>query len=514
MIVTSNSLFLQVRDVPPLDNVGWEVRVLDHHDLTTLVAIIPEWVELTVGPELSACGAGSITLDMDSPFWRTTLPNGAAAADLQEREYLWEAWEDGVRRFQFLGRNTEEHLLDDSETRTVTISGPGAAEVLRCGVILRPGFPAPLPAGLNPVTAVTADNTISTLGWEFPVDWPAMRMWHTLFKAAQSRGTFPWVMPMFTDTTDSGGQPWEYIPTIPTTPFENIPTQGFRPTLGQDLLDFLNDATGQDYSKWFAERAEWVMWPGFNLDVRKVIGTHREDKVIFFEGAIQQKQRTRARDKIANVVCVRDVTGGESISTDPDSVFFWGRREQLLTRNENVTDAARRNALSQTYLEQNKDEKSQWVITVPYDDPGRQPFRDFNIGDWIGVSTYRPSVESTVDAYRVMAIVVNISADSLVPTVELTLQSKMEARERQLELRLTEIINKVDNTTNPPGSNIPTPPSVTTPVGLDPNGNWTLMPDLGAFTGGGGSGGVKVFIQPNDPGSAASTGDFWYQTEA
>lgn len=512
---TSNSLFFQVIGVPPMENIGWTVRVVDYLDFTTVVADIPEFIELNVGPELCAPGAGSITLDADDPFWTRTLANDQPATSLLDYEYLWQAYEDGELRYEWLGSKVKETLLDDSETRGITIAGPGAGEVLRWAKILPPGFPKPPPAGLDPETAVTYRNDVVTLGWEFPLHWPAMQMWWTLFKAAQSRGTIPWIQPLFTETADAAGAPWEYIPTTNTASGYS----GFRPEQGMDLLDFLNLCTGQDYSKHFAERAEWMLWPRFNLDVRKSIGVHREDQVIFYEAALVQKERTRVRDEIANYVAVIDQNGDFSLATDADSINKWNRREQLENHNLNIVDPVRRNAISQVFLEQRRDEKSEWVIQVPYDQPGRRPFRDYNIGDWVGVSAYRSGQPSTVDAYRVLAIVVNVADD--VPVVELTLQSKIEFYQHQLEAKLTQIINEINNWNGgvPPIPDIPPYPG---PGGISPldevpyvpvltPDGWGKIPLPGGW-GNGSGGGVRVFIQDTDPGDEARPGDFWFNT--
>ena len=36
----SNSVFLGVRDTPPFQSIGWDVRVLSHTDYTTEIAVI------------------------------------------------------------------------------------------------------------------------------------------------------------------------------------------------------------------------------------------------------------------------------------------------------------------------------------------------------------------------------------------------------------------------------------------------------------------------------------------
>lgn len=503
MSVTSNSLFLAVDAPTALEGVGWQVRVLDNRDFTTVVAIINEYAELTIGTALNKPGAGSITLYMDTPFWSSLLPNGEPARTLRDREHLWEAWEDGILRCQWLGTNVEETILDETETQVVTISGSGAAEVLKWANALRPGYPRALPAVLDPVNSFSGDNTVPALVWKFPVAWSAMRMWWELYTAAKARGTLPWLNPTFTATHDSAGALWEYVPTVGT-----VSGEGYHPTDGIDLLAFLNECTGQDLGVQFAERTEWTMWPGFKLDVRKTIGSHREDAVVFYEGAIVQKSRSRVREQIANYVVVVDEAGGESLAADSTSINRWNKREQWQNKNLNITDPARRNHIANIFVEQAKDEKSQWTVRVPYDTPGRRPFRDYNIGDWIGVVTYNPGEETTVEPYRVLEMIIRVDNTSLV-TVELTLQSRLELRQRQLEVELTNTINELNQLKDTLKKTLAALPGygVINPGTLPGDGSFPGSDAVRRY-------GITVFIQPDDPGTLAQTGDFWYDTDS
>lgn len=497
--LTSNSTFFTIRATPPLQGVGWTVKVLDPNDFSTVLAHVYDYISLTVGTELNNDGAGSIVLDAHTAFWQTKLANGRPAMDLRNQDYLWEAYEDGVLRVQWIGETVEETLLDDGETRGITISGPGAAHVLSWGIILRPGFPNAIPAGLKPDTSYSEDDASPSYYWGFKQKWPAMRMWWTLFQAAKKRGNFPWVTPLFSDILDSGGALWEYVPIVLTEAAD-----AYQPQLGTTIRDFLDECTGQDVTKQFAMRAEWVMWPGFKLDVRKRIGSHRDQQVIFFEGNTLTKSRTRVRTDIRNVIIVRDVNGVESIAVSTESIKAWNRREKLEDRDPNVTDAARRNAIAQNYLDQQKDEQSEWVITVPYGETGRMPYVDYDLGDWIGIGGFDDNGVSKVDAYRVLAITVQVNEDGLT-TVELTLQSKIQALLVQLQRQLSDIINNLNEIADDSNPNKDTT-DPSTGGGTTPSTDLDNLLDNGAF------GGVQVFIQTSDPGSAAKTGDFWYKT--
>jgi hypothetical protein len=504
----SNSVFFTVLAVPALSNVGWEIRVLDYEDLVTPVAVIAEWIEFSIAPELNGSGAGSITLDFDTPFWSTVLGNDRLARNLLDREYIWQAWEDGVLRFEWLGRVTEERKLDESETYGIVISGPGTAEMLRDACVLRPGFPLPPPANVAPENANSSKNSVPGYNWEFPVTWPAMHIWYRIFRAAQFRGTATSITLLFNQFVDSGGEEWEYVPTV-----ETASGHGFRPhNQAEDLLEFLNDCTGQDASKHFAMAAEWYMHPGSKLDVRKVIGSHREEEVIFFEGGLKKKHRTRTREDIGNYIIVSDIYGQSSFTTDADSISKFRQREFLYNQNPNVTDTARRDAIAQVVKKQRRGEKSTWIIEVPYESPGRRPFIDYVIGDWIGVANRWPGQSSAVETFRVLSIGIKVDSDINV-TVELTLESLLDFRQRQLERKLTQIVNQVSSGTLPslPDVKVPVTPAIGDYLGWDGE-YWTNLPIEEG--GGGGGGGVQVFIQPDDPAltETVNTGDFWLQT--
>lgn len=491
--MASNGKFLAVVQPIRLENTGWEIRVREHDDFKTLYSVIYDWVSFSISPELNGSGTGSITLNLDTPYFSRSLPGGGDPLSLLDREYLFEAWENGSLRFQWLGRNVEESRVAEDETRTVTISGPGTAELLKNAAILRPGWPKPVPSKVtnNPEFASGTDNS-PAYKWIFPPTWPVMRMWYTLLKSAQKRGAATWIKPTFTATKDSGGARWQYVPTVSTTT-----GNGFSPTTGQNLWDFLQDCTGQDYSQYFAEFCEWVMWPGFKLDVRPIIGAHREKRVIFYEGQMHDKSRTRSREEIGNVVIVADNTGRDSHVTNLPSVAKWNRREYWYDQAEGTTTiAARRTAVARNVLKQKKDEKSEWTIRVPAFDQYRRPFYDYNIGDWIGIGSYNPrgGGSTTVAAYRVLAITVTVADET--PTVELTLQDELQYRQMQLQKQLTWIIHQV--TAKPQ-----------TPSDEKTKSNTTVS---NTFEAQGYVTDIRVFIQPTDPGTKARAGDLWYDT--
>lgn len=505
MTQTSNSVYFQVLAPPPAEAVGWQVRVLDRSDYTTELAWVDDFIQLTVGPELctpgseQTHGSGSVVLDRDSPFWTRPLSNGQPASTLLDYEHLWEAWEDGDLRFQWFGTNITEGILGEDETRAVTIAGAGIAQILKRACVMPVGDPKP--AGLN-VPAYTDGYNPS-----FPVNYSAMRMWLLLLRSAQARGTITMVSPTFSELTDSAGVPFN--PVSPTSDTISHPQDGIRPTVGTDLYELLNKHTGQNPDAWFTESLDWYMHPGFKLDVRRTIGTDRSASVTFHEGGVEQLERTRTREAIANYVVTVDVNGYTSPAIDSTSINRWGQREQVQNNNQNITDRTYRDSLSQVFLNQSKDEMAEWVIGVPYNEPGRRPFVDYNVGDWIGISRLDDNLVSVVETYRVLAIVIDVSDDAT--TVELTLQSKLQLQQLQLRRQVITILNNYNNSiTPPPGSSGGNDTSGSDTTNDDENFTdpWTALPDGLRL------GGTKVFIQPTDPGDEAQTGDFWLDTSA
>lgn len=526
MPTTVNSRFLPVATKEPSLDSGFQIRVLDYKDMTTLVAIMPEFTAFAFTQQLSDPGLGSVTLDTDSPWWNETLNNGLSNFALRDREYVFEIWENGLRRFAFLGKVIEQHIVEEDGSHQTTISGPGIGNVLTWACIQRPGWPKKVPvirhetiqvgSGTKQIPVyrdVASSDKLSAFNWRFPMQWTTMRMYYTVLKAAQRRGVIPFVKLLFNGVQDSGKQPWAYVRTLQTITDDH----GFQPeTPEENLLDFLNDCTGQDYSKWFGQRLEWMMYPGFRLDVRRRIGVDRSKTVQFFTGQVVTAVRTRDRDSIRNRITAVDVDGNESIATSKASIETWNVREQRNDTNKNITDPNLRAQLASRYLEQQKNEKSTWSIQIPYDDPGRIPFRHFFVGDDISVTDTANPFMNRTPKYRVMAISLSMTADSTVPDVELTLQSVIDTRMLELEKRVTQLINEPRNFEIEQLKNvdISTTPTKKAPLVFNPESKkWEADEN---FTSGGGGGGGRIFVQSQDPatqpGVTIQPGDFWLET--
>lgn len=532
MSYTVDSQFLSVLLPQPDISSGWSLRVLDYKDMHSTVAVVSEFTAMSFTQELNGTGTGSITLDEDSPFWTAIL--NAHVGDhtsnrvLLNNEYIWEAWENNTPRFAWVAQTVENFLVGEDETRTVTISGPGIAQVLTWACVNRPGWPNAIPLTVkvpkvdNPsiITYLpryfSGQDSLPASAWQFPIAWSSMRIWFTIFKAAQRRGLLGWVTPLFTAVKDSAGHAWVTYKTEDEVA-ENL---GYRPpTLGENLLDFLNDMTGQDYSVWGSQRLEWIMHPGFKLDVRPTIGSDKSANVRFFQGNLLSDSRTRDRENIFNRIIMVDVNGDETSTVDAKSIQQWNTREQWNETNKNITIPSQKAYIGERYRQQYRDEKDQYAITIPYDDPGRQPYRDFTVGDYIGLSVdyfgSTPTAVAAPDKYRVMAITISITADSTVPECELTLKSLIDLRMDELQKQITKLIN------DPANFDIGTIKQIsgslsdnTTPDGSvlvynAKTGKWEAGT---AATGGSGT----MFVQATDPASVAGTvinaGDFWLET--
>lgn len=530
-MATVRSRFLSVGVAEPNLNTGFTVRILDYKDMKTLVAFCPEFTALSFSQELNGVGTGSISLDEDSPWWSNRLNDGQSNRAIMDNEYVFEIWDNGSPLFAFLAQTMTKSVVGADEIRTVTISGPGIAQVLTWAIVNRPGFPTPPPTvdyitdpqpphAKTPVPLGFSNSDLKpAYAWKFDKGWSTMRMWYTLLKAAQRRGVIPFVTPMFTALQDSGRQDFQYVKTLEQVSED----EGFSPTSNaENLLDMLNDCTGRDFSKWFSQRLEWIMHPGFKLEVRRKIGADVSKNVRFFSGNIISDERTKDRETIYNRVIVVDDQGYESIRLDTKSVAAWNLRELRNEDHKNLTDNKMRGVVADALLVQNAAQKDEWAIKIPYDDPGRKPFRNFRVGDYIGVNdaTEGLTVDNTTlppPKYRVMAIAISLSADQNTPDCELTLLSLIDSKLLELEKKITKLLN------DPVNFDI---------VGLkdvkDPNQpiikasslvynpktkKWEVTPTTELATGSSGS----VYIQATDPaavsGNTVKTGDFWYDTD-
>ncbi len=128
----------------PSPGAGWEIRVVSWADYSTVLALLPPKMvmQFQFVKQLSDLGSGSVTLNLDDPWWNlATLAGGLPTADILNYECLWQFLHDGVVRFEYLGETVQEQLVDPSELRPVTITGPGTAAILKWAMAAPLGFP-------------------------------------------------------------------------------------------------------------------------------------------------------------------------------------------------------------------------------------------------------------------------------------------------------------------------------------------------------------------------------------
>jgi hypothetical protein len=129
---------------PPSAGNGWEIRVVSGLDYVTMLAWIPPsmLINFQFARMLDDIGSGTVVLDQDDLWWTAvTLPGGLPAHTLLDEECLWQVYQDGVCRFEFFGETVTEQLVDSSEQRQVTITGPGTIAALKWAMIAPLGFP-------------------------------------------------------------------------------------------------------------------------------------------------------------------------------------------------------------------------------------------------------------------------------------------------------------------------------------------------------------------------------------
>jgi hypothetical protein len=173
----------------PAPGVGWEIYVRSWRDYTTLLAVIPykTWTGFQFVKQLNDLGSGTVTLNADDPFWSTPTADGSAAFELLDFECLWQFYQDGVCRMEFLGETVTEQLVDPSEQRIITVTGPGSIATLKWGMAAPQGFPDivlkldsildpfdEVDISGNPVLDTNIWNVVSPAGSAFPTPIAAL----------------------------------------------------------------------------------------------------------------------------------------------------------------------------------------------------------------------------------------------------------------------------------------------------------------------------------------------------
>lgn len=224
--------------------------------------------------------------------------------------------------------------------------------------------------------------------------------------------------------------------------FAAAPTTVFEPDLGIDLLSLLRNLTsGSTATDRGPVHAEWIMRKGFRLEVRSQLGTDRSATCVFHPGSdyVQSEGRTFDRDPIANLIAVQTELGVYKTAASAASRGHWLQREQF-TRLSGSFDAKVQAQVAATQLAAFKDEADTATIAIT-PGPGRRPWRDFQLGDTIGLVRPNGVLPSRLTRQRVVAMTVTIDSTGAA-SYELTLQTTRARRLKYLQAQIDSLTNR------------------------------------------------------------------------
>lgn len=223
-----------------------------------------------------------------------------------------------------------------------------------------------------------------------------------------------------------------------------IPDTLYQPDAGTTMLDLLKALTsGQTTAGLRGPIAcEWLMKKGFQLHVRRRIEGDRSDRAVFHEGSdwLVSSTTTFDRTQLATLVAVRNDYDVWKVAQSAAGTARWHQREQYIRLEGTTYNEKIQAQVAQMSLEAVKDPIVQTVVKIQ-PGYGRVPFRDFSLGDWIGVVVRHGAKPSTVDKQRVIAISVEVNADG-VASYEIQLSSTKQTRVSWLKMQLDALINK------------------------------------------------------------------------
>lgn len=276
------------------------------------------------------------------------------------------------------------------------------------------------------VTSINSDVVTSSLGGATYLNQPIMGIYLQTLLAAEKRGTIPYVITQLNTATDSFGTPWS-------------DSQSVQIQNGTDLYSLLQGHTSM-------VDADYIMEPGFKLVVglpaastpnpgQVTLGYDRSKVVRFYEAERStMKTRQRQRNQIQNLLAVINSDSVTVTTEDAPSAATWGQREAWVQAASQVS-AADLNIVASAAAQQNADEILSWTLQIVPQIVGRTVFKDFAVGDWIGLE--RPDF-SAVDAVRVVGITISIDQDGN-ETDELILVSYVAWLEQRLQYIATKM---------------------------------------------------------------------------
>jgi hypothetical protein len=270
------------------------------------------------------------------------------------------------------------------------------------------------------VTNVNSNVVVPSSAGNIYLNMPSMAVWRSVFDDAQTRGTIPFISTKLNADHDSFKNPW-------------TDSSSQQVTLGTDLFSLLQGFAG-------VVDADFIMQPGFQLEVGLTVslagnvslGDDLSELVIIREGVQQlTKQRTRARDTVANLVGAVNQDGTVVSYSDATSISTFGQREGWVqaAAQEDPTSMA---IVVQASVLQTKDETLSVTCTIAPNVTGATAFRDFDVADWIGLE--RPGVpgsNSVIDVIRVIGIAMEVDSSGA-ENVELTLNTYRQWLAEQL----------------------------------------------------------------------------------
>lgn len=222
------------------------------------------------------------------------------------------------------------------------------------------------------------------------------------------------------------------------------PDTEYLPDEGTKLLDLLTQLTsGQSTADSRGPiHCEWMMRKGFELHVMGQFGVDRSSKVVFHEGSTYLASRTIEYDRseIANLIAVRNDVGAYKVATHPGSIARWGQREMFTHLDAAGYSDKLHAQIANTQKIAYGDQQITNTITIR-PGPGRTPFVDFDLGDYIGIVNTRGRLPSTIDRQRVIAITVTVDADNN-ETYELMVSSAQTTQVGWLKMQVESLINR------------------------------------------------------------------------
>lgn len=379
----SNERALAILPPTPVEGIGWSVRFISETDYETVLAHTTRFTEGSFSIELSDTGAFSLKMRGDDPLWSLPLPAGQTG-DIRDRECLVQFLYEGIVQFEGLLEDVQPEEVSQDGHPMIQLSGRGVAALLERAIVLPEGMPAPL--------VFTREFT-----------GPVMAAWLTLLDEAQARGIAQKITPSFTAAVDTYLIPWSETANTVVNP-------------GQDLLSLLkSQAETMDLT--------WLVLPRYrSLVCAADYGSHLAGSVIFYQGRhIRESEKKATRREISTSIFAQGADS--SIATAAGNTAKWGVREKWVTTGQ-AGDISTAQAVATAEARISGDEKVSRSVSLIFDSPGRRPFEDYRVGDWVGVE----ATGGAINEVRIVAISIRIdeagNADS-----EITLQTKFESEE-------------------------------------------------------------------------------------